>query len=55
LHRELEIPASGRVSSSTFTTPDPQRNEHPTIPLPPVLGGAGLVCGVVLLIASVRP
>ena len=26
-----------------------------TIPLPPVLGGAALVCGVVLLIASARP
>ena len=26
-----------------------------TIPLPPILGGAALVCGVVLLIASGRP
>jgi hypothetical protein len=26
-----------------------------TIPLPPVLGGAALVCGVVLLIAAARP
>ena len=26
-----------------------------TIPLPPVLGGAALVCGVVLLIATARP
>jgi len=25
-----------------------------TIPLPPILGGAALVCGVVLLIASAR-
>ena len=26
-----------------------------TIPLPPILGGAALVCGVVLLIAAGRP
>jgi hypothetical protein len=26
-----------------------------TIPLPPILGGAALVCGVVLLIAAARP
>ena len=26
-----------------------------TIPLPPILGGAGLVCGVVLLITAGRP
>ena len=26
-----------------------------TIPLPPILGGAALVCGVVLLIAGRRP
>jgi len=26
-----------------------------TIPLPPILGGAALVCGVILLIAAARP
>jgi hypothetical protein len=31
-----------------------EAKKEKTIPLPPILGGAALVCGVVLLIASSR-